>query len=66
MTRNNIRANKPGTQVCSQVAYWKFIQTLDKEQLQARDDLSFGGLTKMNGVQIRRLFCKQIARQYDE
>uniref|UniRef100_A0A0D9ZX99 Uncharacterized protein n=1 Tax=Oryza glumipatula TaxID=40148 RepID=A0A0D9ZX99_9ORYZ len=66
MTNNNIRANKPGTQVCSQVAYWKFIQTLDKEQLQARDDLGFGGLTKMNGVQIRRLFCKQIARQYDE
>uniref|UniRef100_A0A0D3G5X8 Ubiquitin-like protease family profile domain-containing protein n=1 Tax=Oryza barthii TaxID=65489 RepID=A0A0D3G5X8_9ORYZ len=66
MTKNNIRANKPGTQVCSQVAYWKFIQTLDKEQLQARDDLGFGGLTKMNGVQIRQLFCKQIARQYDE
>uniref|UniRef100_A0A0E0MXA4 Ubiquitin-like protease family profile domain-containing protein n=1 Tax=Oryza rufipogon TaxID=4529 RepID=A0A0E0MXA4_ORYRU len=66
MTKNNIRANKPGTQVCSQVAYWKFIQTLDKDQLQAIDDLGFGGLTKMNGVQIRRILCKQIAREYDE
>ncbi|EEC70773.1 hypothetical protein OsI_02203 [Oryza sativa Indica Group] len=48
------------------VAYWKFIQTLDKDQLQAIDDLGFGGLTKMNGVQIHRILCKQIAREYDE
>uniref|UniRef100_A0A0E0D134 Uncharacterized protein n=1 Tax=Oryza meridionalis TaxID=40149 RepID=A0A0E0D134_9ORYZ len=51
MTMNNIRANKP---------------TLDKEHMQAIDDLGFGGLTKMNGVQIRRLLCKQIARQDNE
>uniref|UniRef100_A0A0E0P8E5 Uncharacterized protein n=1 Tax=Oryza rufipogon TaxID=4529 RepID=A0A0E0P8E5_ORYRU len=54
MTMNNIRANKPGT------------QTLDKEQMQAIDDLGFAGLTKMNGVQIRQLLCKQIARHDDE
>ena len=34
--------------------------------MQAIDDLGFGGLTKMNGVQIRQLLCKQIARQDDE